>query len=55
MKIRNKNLLICRWTYDKNPVRVSGKSSKEKIDIKYVSDINEILNGEESKINEQKN
>ena len=45
----NKNSLINRWTNDKNPVGVSGKpsqnkQSKNKIEIKYVADINEVLN-----------
>lgn len=45
----NKNSLINRWANDKNPVGVSGKPSqnkqfKNKIEIKYVADINEVLN-----------
>ena len=45
----NKNSLINRWANDTNPVGVSGKSSqnkrsKNKIEIKYVADINEVLN-----------
>ena len=40
----NKNSLIYRWANDKNPVRVSGKPSKNKITIKHVADINEVLN-----------
>ncbi len=50
----NKNSLINRWKNDKNPVRVSGKPSKNKIEIRYVADINEVLNEKETKPYEQK-
>lgn len=55
MKKKNKNSLIYRWANDKNPVRVSGKPSKDKIGIKYVADINKVLNKEDTKTNEWKN
>lgn len=44
MKKKNKNSLIYKWANDKNPVAVSVKSSKNKIEIKSVADINEALN-----------
>ena len=50
-----KNSLINRWKNDKNPVRVSGEPSKNKIEIRYVADINEVLNEKEIKSDEQKN
>ena len=53
--MKNKNSLIYRWANDKNPVRVSGKPSKDKIEIKHVVDINKILNVDEIRPNEQKN
>ena len=54
MKKKSKNSLIYRWTNDKNPVGVSGKPSKikrseKKIEIKYVADINEVLNENKEK------
>ena len=55
MKKKNKNSLINRWRNDKNPVRVSGKPSKNKMEIHYVADINEALNEKETKSDEQKN
>lgn len=46
-KKTNVNTLIYRWTHDKNPVRASGKPSKNKIEIKQVNDIKEVLNKRE--------
>lgn len=54
-KKANKNSLIYRWTNDKNPVRVGGKSSKNIIEIKHVTDIEEVLSEKETQPNEQKN
>ncbi len=53
--MKNKNSLINKWQNDKNPVRVSGKPSKNKIEIRYVADINEVLNEKDTKPYEQKN
>ncbi len=52
---KKKNSLINRWQNDKNPVRVSGKPSKNKIEIRYAANINEVLNEKETKPYEQKN
>ncbi len=51
----SKNSLINRWANDKKPIRISGKPSKERIEIKYVNDINDVLNEREFQSNEQKN
>lgn len=38
------NSLVNRWASDKNPVRVSGKATKNKIEIRQVPDISKVLN-----------
>lgn len=52
--MKNKNSLIYKWENDKNPVGVSGDTSKNKIEIKYVDDIKQALNPNKSQSNKQK-